>query len=222
MRRADAMTDLAVKARVRWPAPGRRRALAYHLALHEEPVATVPNTITATRTLLSIILGSAALAEQQLSLLVAAYLVYWVGDMADGIAARRLRQETRIGAVFDIVADRASTVLCAAACIALRPDATVPLVVYLVEFAVVDTMLCLGFLAFSVKGPNDMHVVDLALWRWNWSRPAKATNSALVVLLCVTGRFAAASLLGLALLGIKIWSCARLRSLSSRPAPASR
>ena len=42
-----------------------------------------------------------------------AYAVYWVGDIADGWAARRLGQETRAGAVLDIVSDRACTaVLC--------------------------------------------------------------------------------------------------------------
>jgi CDP-diacylglycerol--glycerol-3-phosphate 3-phosphatidyltransferase len=189
----------------------------YGLSIRDEPVATVPNIVTATRTLLSVALACAALAQQQISMLVAAYLIYWVGDMADGIAARRMGQETRIGAVFDIVADRASTLLCAASCITLRPDAAAPLTVYLVEVGVVDTMLCLGFLAFQVKGPNDMHVVDVTLWRWNWSRPAKATNSALVVLLCLTGQLAAAALLGLVLLAVKLWSCTRLRSLAPPP-----
>jgi CDP-diacylglycerol--glycerol-3-phosphate 3-phosphatidyltransferase len=188
--------------------------------MHQEPVATLPNAITTTRTVASMVLASAALAQQQPPLLVAAYLTYWIGDMADGIAARALGQETRIGAVFDIVADRASTLLCAAACMTLRPEVSVPVIVYLLEFAVVDTMLCLGFLTFPVKGPNDMHLVDVTLWRWNWSKPAKAVNSALVILLCVTGQLAAATLLGIALLGVKTWSCRRLRLLASSLASA--
>ena len=69
-----------------------------------------------------------------------------------------------------------------------------PLAIYVIEFAVVDTMLSLGFLAFAVKGPNDMHLVDATLWRWNWSPPAKAVNTASIVLLCLLGHPALASL----------------------------
>ena len=78
--------------------------------------------------------------------------------------------------------------------VTLRPGLAVPLGIYVIEFAVVDTMLSLGFLAFAVKGPNDMHLVDATLWRWNWSPPAKAVNTASIVLLCLLGHPALASL----------------------------
>ena len=116
-----------------------------------EPVLTAPNTITVVRAVVSILLAMAAVAQTSAGLLVAAYLVYWVGDLADGEVARRLGLETRIGAVFDIVADRANSLTCAACFVALDPRLAVPLTIYVVEFAVVDTMLSLGFLAFEVK-----------------------------------------------------------------------
>jgi phosphatidylglycerophosphate synthase len=75
----------------------------------------VPNAITAVRTAGSVGLAVAALTHRSAHLLVAAYLVYWIGDILDGAAARALGQETRTGAVFDIVADRACTSACAAA-----------------------------------------------------------------------------------------------------------
>jgi CDP-diacylglycerol--glycerol-3-phosphate 3-phosphatidyltransferase len=74
-------------------------------------------------------------------------------------------------------------------------------------------MLSLGFLAFAVKGPNDMHLVDRNLWLWNWSRPAKALNTASVVVLCLAGQVVLASLVALVILGIKMRSCVRLREL---------
>ncbi len=183
-----------------------------------EPVLTAPNTITVVRTVVSIALAMAALAQSSAGLLVAAYLVYWVGDMADGEVARRLGLETRIGAVFDIVADRANSLTCAACFVALDPRMAVPLAIYVIEFAVVDTMLSLGFLAFEVKGPNDFHGVDLVLWRWNWSRPAKALNTSCIVLACLAGQAGLATVFAGAVLVGKVWSCARLRALITTPA----
>jgi phosphatidylglycerophosphate synthase len=178
-----------------------------------EPVMSAPNLITMTRTVGSIILAVAALAESSPTLLVASYLVYWVGDMADGEVARRLGLETRIGAVLDIVADRANSLTCAACFVALDPRLAVPMGVYVIEFAVVDTMLSLGFLAFDVLGPNDFHGVDLHLWRWNWSRPAKALNTSCIVLACLAGQVAWATVFAVAVLLVKTWSCVRLRDL---------
>jgi phosphatidylglycerophosphate synthase len=178
-----------------------------------EPVLTAPNIITLLRTVVSIALVMAALVQGSENLLVAAYLVYWVGDMADGEVARRLGLETRIGAVFDIVADRANSLTCAACLVALDPRLAVPMAVYVIEFAVIDTMLSLGFLAFDVKGPNDFHGVDLLLWRWNWSRPAKALNTSCIVLACLAGQVGWATVFALAVLATKVWSCLRLRGL---------
>jgi CDP-diacylglycerol--glycerol-3-phosphate 3-phosphatidyltransferase len=174
---------------------------------------TAPNLITMTRTVGSIILAVAALAESSATLLVASYLVYWVGDMADGEVARRLGLETRIGAVFDIVADRANSLTCAACFVALDPRLAAPMAIYVIEFAVVDTMLSLGFLAFDVLGPNDFHGVDLHLWRWNWSRPAKALNTSCIVLACLAGQVAWATAFAALVLLVKTWSCVRLRDL---------
>jgi CDP-diacylglycerol--glycerol-3-phosphate 3-phosphatidyltransferase len=183
-----------------------------------EPVLTAPNTITVARTVVSVVLAMTALAQSSAGLLVAAYLVYWLGDMADGEVARRLGLETRIGAVLDIVADRANSLTCAACFIALDPRMAAPLAVYVVEFAVVDTMLSLGFLAFEVKGPNDFHGIDLVLWRWNWSRPAKALNTSCIVLACLAGQSGLATAFAAVVLVAKIWSCVRMRALITTPA----
>jgi len=190
----------------------RTSAVGYTTTIAAERWSTPANMITAVRTIAAVVLAVGALAAGSLRLLVTGYLAYWVLDIADGAVARRLDHETRLGAVFDITADRASSLLCVAALVTLRPTLAVPLAIYVVEFAVVDTMLSLGFLAFSVKGPNDMHLVDATLWRWNWSPPAKAVNTASIVLLCLLGHPALASGCALAVLAIKLWSCHRLRT----------
>ena len=194
----------------------RSAAARYTTVIAAERWSTPANVVTGVRTLAAVGLACASLATGSLRLLVAGYLVYWILDIADGAVARRFEHETRLGAVFDITADRASSLLCVAALVTLRPGLAVPLAIYVVEFAVVDTMLSLGFLAFAVKGPNDMHLVDATLWRWNWSPPAKAVNTASIVLLCLLGHPALASLSALGVLTLKLWSCHRLRTAMSR------
>jgi CDP-diacylglycerol--glycerol-3-phosphate 3-phosphatidyltransferase len=190
--------------------------LGYATSIAAERWSTPANGITTVRTLAAVGLATAALAVGSLTLLVTAYLTYWVLDIADGAVARRFEHETRLGAVFDITADRASSLLCVAAFVTLRPVLAVPLGIYVIEFAVVDTMLSLGFLAFAVKGPNDMHLVDATLWRWNWSPPAKAVNTASIVLLALLGRTVLAAVCAVAVLALKLWSCHRLRTAMSR------
>ncbi|MFI6130848.1 CDP-alcohol phosphatidyltransferase family protein [Micromonospora sp. NPDC051141] len=55
-----------------------------------------------------------------------ATVAYRVGDVADGRTARRMSQETRHGAVFDIVADRVSSVAVILAPTEARPSMAVP------------------------------------------------------------------------------------------------
>ncbi len=193
------------------PAPALRAG-----AIAAERWSTPANVITAVRTVAAVGLATAALAHGNLRLLVTAYLAYWLLDMADGAVARHFDHETRLGAVFDITADRASSLLCVATLVMLRPALAVPLAIYVIEFAVVDTMLSLGFLAFPVKGPNDMYLVDATLWRWNWSPPAKALNTASIVVLCLLGQPLLASVCAVVVLALKLWSCQRLRTALTR------
>ncbi|MET8199601.1 CDP-alcohol phosphatidyltransferase family protein [Micromonospora taraxaci] len=149
------------------------------------PLLNAPNAITAVRTATSVGLAVAALTHRSVHLLVAAYLIYWIGDILDGLTARALGQETRNGAVFDIVADRACTSACAAALVVLRPDTALPIGVFLVQFMVVDQLLSLMFLRWPLLSPNYFARVDRRIYLWNWSPPAKALNTAAVVILAI-------------------------------------
>ena len=83
----------------------------------------------------------------------------------------------------------------------LEPEMALPVAVYLFEFMVIDTFLSLAFLAWPIRSPNYFYVVDRRIWRWNWSKPAKAVNSALfAVLLLVTGWWWLGLVIALALL----------------------
>jgi len=166
----------------------------------------IPNLITAVRTAVSVGLAVAALTHRSVHLLVAAYLIYWIGDILDGVSARALGQETRTGAVFDIVADRACTSACAAALVVLRPDTALPIAVFLVQFMVIDQLLSLMFLRWPLLSPNYFARIDRRIYRWNWSPPAKALNTAAVVILAIVAPTAVAVTFALGVAAVKVVS----------------
>ncbi len=177
------------------------------------PFVTVPNAITVVRTVVSVAIGLAGVAVDEPRLLVAAYAVYWVGDIADGWAARRLGQETRAGAVLDIVSDRVCTAVLCVGLVAHVPEVAPVALVFLLSFMVLDSMLSLAFLLWPILGPNDFHVVDHRVWVLNWSTPAKAANTAGVVGALAVGAHGVALAIALAVLGVKLWSARRVVGL---------
>jgi len=76
---------------------------------------------------------------------------------------------------------------------------------------VVDFFLSIAFLAWPIRSPNYFFVVDRSIWLWNWSKPAKAVNSALfAVLLLATGWMWVGLVIASALLVSKCVSLRRL------------
>src|SRR4029079_10247657 len=76
-----------------------------------ERLNTPATVVTVVRTVVSVELSAVAASQQDLTMLVVALVVHWVGDSLDGWVARVRDCETRTGAVIDILSDR----LCAAA-----------------------------------------------------------------------------------------------------------
>ena len=185
-----------------------------------ERIGTSATVITGIRTVAAVLLAGLAIGNDSLTLLVASLAVYWVGDMLDGFVARVQHCETRIGAVLDILCDR----FCAASFYLglawLHPEHVLPVLVYLAEFMVVDCFLSLAFLAWPVRSPNYFYVVDRPIWTWNWSKPAKAANSAIfAVILLVTDLPLLGLAIALVLLAVKCVSLARLARIGL-PIPA--
>ena len=176
-----------------------------------ERIGTSATVITFVRTIVSVVLAAVAAQQESLPLLVAALVVYWVGDSLDGFVARIRGCETRIGAVLDILSDR----FCAAAfyigLVWLQPEYALPVFIYLAEFMVIDCFLSIAFLAWPVRSPNYFYVIDRPIWLWNWSKPAKAVNSSLfAVLLLLTGAVWLGVVIACALLVLKTVSLVRL------------
>ncbi len=195
-----------------------------------ERVLTPATMITFIRTIACIVLVGLAIYEgvpddgefwgPALKLLTIALVVYWVGDSLDGQVARRMHHETRIGAVLDIMSDR----MCSAAFYFglawLHPEFTLPVLIYLAEFMVIDCYLSIAFLAWKIRSPNYFWVVDPTIYRLNWSHPAKAVNSALfAVMLLVTQAWWLGVIVASALLVFKIAMLIRLFATVGLPIP---
>ena len=182
--------------------------------VREERLLTGATVITAVRTIASVVLAAMAAHQQSLTLLVVALGVYWVGDMLDGFYARVRDCETRIGAVLDIMCDRFNAAAFYIGLAWLQPDLSPAIFVYLAEFMVIDCFLSIAFLAWPIRSPNYFFVVDRTIWLWNWSKPAKAVNSALfAVLLLVTGWMWVGLVIATALLVLKCVSLRRLAQI---------
>ena len=182
--------------------------------IREERLLTGATVITAARTVASVVLAAMAAHQQSLTLLVVSLGVYWVGDMLDGFYARVRDCETRIGAVLDIMCDRFNAAAFYIGLAWLQPDLSPAIFVYLAEFMVVDCFLSIAFLAWPIRSPNYFFVVDRTIWLWNWSKPAKAVNSALfAVLLLVTGWMWVGLVIASALLVLKCVSLRRLAQI---------
>jgi CDP-diacylglycerol---glycerol-3-phosphate 3-phosphatidyltransferase len=87
----------------------------------------------------------------------------------------------------------------------------VPVLIYLAEFMVIDCFLSIAFLAWRIRSPNYFYVVDRIVYRYNWSHPAKAVNSALFAVLLLATRMPwLGALIASALLVFKIASLVRV------------
>lgn len=180
----------------------------------EEDLRTYANAITLLRTGISLVLFSASAYYHDPTLNLAGLVVYWVGDVADGFVARRLDQETLFGAQWDILADRISVAFFYLNYLVLYPDLVPAIVLFLLQFMVLDHYLSNQFMRWPIISPNYFYKVDRTIWHLNWSKAGKACNTGLVtLLLLVTKSNAIVIPLVVVLISAKLYSCARLLQL---------
>jgi len=143
--------------------------------------------------------------------------VYWLLDVVDGFLARRLDQETRIGAQLDILADRLLVAFFYLNYVTLYPQLIVPVAMFLFQFMGIDHYLSNQFMRWPIKSPNYFHQVDRGIWAWNWSPAGKLLNSAVVTAVLVLTKSAIlGSIVCGAILVMKVWTAMRMARL---PAP---
>lgn len=150
-------------------------------------------------------------------------VIYWIGDLLDGLLARRRGEETVFGAEFDILADRLQVCLFYLAYLKFHPEKTLVALVFLFEFMVLDHFLSNQFARWRVRSPNYFYEVDRVTWAWLWSTPAKALNCGLVTLLVIGQPWPWIPLsVTLVLIGIRLRLAWRLLALSADQREASR
>jgi CDP-diacylglycerol--glycerol-3-phosphate 3-phosphatidyltransferase len=177
----------------------------------KERLATPATILTGIRTAGSVVVSGFAIEHRSLTLLIIALAIHWIGDILDGRVARWMHHETRIGAVVDIMCDRFCAVTFYLGLAWLYPDLTVPVLLYLCEFMVLDNFLSLAFLAWRVRSPNYFFVVDRVVYELNWTPLAKTANSGLfAVLLIITRQPWLGVVIALAVIAVKIVSLVRL------------
>ena len=178
---------------------------------------TAANVVTAIRTLGGVAIFAAAARTHSPLLNFCGLAVYWALDILDGWLARRLDQETRLGAQFDILADRLLVAFFYFNYLHWNPDAALPVLLFLTNFMVLDHFLSNQFLRWPIRSPNDFHEVDRLTHLLNWSPPGKAINSGLVtVVLAFLGWHTGAIAICVALLAVKGYSIARMQQLGGQ------
>jgi len=176
-----------------------------------EDLRTWANGVTLVRTIAGLALFAVAAMEHSLAWNLAGLAIYWSLDVLDGFLARRLNQETRFGAQLDILADRFLIAFFYLNYLALHPELTLPISLFLFEFMILDHYLSNQFLRWPILSPNYFYVVDRTIWRLNWSPLGKFVNSgAVTILLLATGSIWAALPVLAGLCAVKLYSFVRL------------
>jgi len=142
--------------------------------------------------------------------------IYWAGDILDGWLARRLKQETLLGAQFDILADRMLICFFYLGYLTVHPARAPAVLLFLLEFAVLDHYLSNQFIRWPILSPNYFYLVDRQTWLWLWSTPAKALNTGLVTLLLIALPCQwPAIVVTIALISVRLWCVRRTLILSA-------
>ncbi len=150
-----------------------------------ETLLTSASVVTVVRTIAAVVIAIIAAAHSDQLLLAVALACYWVGDIADGIAARWRHCEMRTGALLDIVADRLCVAVIYLSYAHMHPDMLWAIGLYLIEFMFIDGFLSLAFLFWPLLSPNYFFLVDKQIFDLNWSPLGKVANSSFFLIATV-------------------------------------
>ena len=174
------------------------------------------NIITLLRLGGSLVFFVLAIVRQSPTLNFIGLGIHWLGDLADGICARKARQETILGAEIDIIADRVEVLFFYVNFLHFHPGLWLPAAIYILDFAFIDFYLSYQFLKYDIISPNYFYKVDRTVYVWNYSPAGKFANSTVVtlVLIFLPALWPAAAIFALGLVGVKAYSVRRLFRMS--------
>jgi CDP-diacylglycerol--glycerol-3-phosphate 3-phosphatidyltransferase len=182
--------------------------------MEREPWFTWANLTTAVRLVSCMVVFAYAAVAKDETWNFIGLGIYWVLDVLDGFLARALKQETRIGAQMDILADRVCVAFFYLNYVMLYPGLIVPVSMFLFQFMGIDHFLSNQFMRWPILSPNYFYKVDRKIWQWNWSTPGKALNSGVVTgTLVFTHSAIIGSIVCGAILVLKCWTAVRMYSL---------
>lgn len=175
------------------------------------------NVITIARLLGSLAFFVLAIVRQHELYNFIGLAIHWGGDYLDGWYSRTFKQETILGAELDLIADRVETLFFFANFVHFHPGLWLPVLVYALDFAFVDYYLSYQFVKFDIISINYFYKVDRLVYRLNFSVPAKALNSLIIllILIFVPKLWAVALAIAVALIAVKIYSGHRLLGISA-------
>lgn len=186
-----------------------------------ETLLTPASYVTIVRTLFAVGFAIYAAVNQDITALLIGLGCYWVGDIADGIVARKFGHEMRSGALLDIVADRLCVAVIYLTYASIHPEMLWPIGLYLVEFMFIDGFLSLAFLFWPLLSPNYFYLVDKRIFNLNWSPLGKVANSSVFLLATI---FIGSPVLSIAIVAavtvVKMYSLRRLYKIGI-PTPVS-
>lgn len=179
-----------------------------------EAIRTLPNFITAIRTISCLVIFSIAGYTQDMSLNIVGLVIYWALDCLDGYLARRLEQETIVGAQFDILSDRILIAYFYLNYLSITSGPVLIVSLFLLNFMVFDHYLSNQYLRWSIISPNYFYKIDRIVWALNWSAFGKFINTGPVtLLLLLTKSVIAPGVILILVLIIKGYSFYRLSKL---------
>ena len=181
--------------------------------MRENPF-TWANIVTGVRAVAGMIVFGIAAWKQSEAWNFAGLAVYWVLDVVDGFLARKLGQETRLGAQMDILADRLLVAFFYLNYLKLHPAMVTPVALFLFQFMFVDHYLSNQFMRWPILSPNYFYRVDRTVWLLNWSVPGKLVNSLVITaLLVLTQSVWITSAVAVAIILVKLYSCVLVHRL---------
>ncbi len=143
------------------------------------------NVLTLLRLAFSLFFFTLAILKSNETYNFIGLAVHLIGDYLDGLCARKLKQETILGAEIDVIADRVEALFFYVNFLSFRPFMFMPVVIYMIDYAFVDFYLSYQFIKYDIISPNYFYKVDKTVYLLNYSPVGKFCNSTIVVLMLI-------------------------------------